>query len=197
MNEAAPQAAEGMSAGAERALAALQYDWGDAYRIGWDDEGGYWACRRDGLGEALTAPDRGALRRMIRADYELKPVARDTAEAAGNTSGLWCAGCGRQVTAASGPDLPAVHTATGLVHGEPEGHLAEPVDREPPLWKAARQITADYRGSFTVDARFGFLRAEWAQPSGPRVTVTAHYEADSEQEMRRLLDGAVARDAAR
>jgi hypothetical protein len=71
MDQAAPQAAD------EQTLAALRWDWGEAYRIGWDAVRGYWARRRDGLGGDITSEDPGSLLAAIRADYSLKPVPRD------------------------------------------------------------------------------------------------------------------------
>ena len=76
MDEAAPQAASGKTAD-EQALAALRWDWGEAYRIGWDAVRGYWAQRRDNLGGDITADDPEALFAAIRADYALKKVPRD------------------------------------------------------------------------------------------------------------------------
>ena len=32
------------------ALEAIRFGWGDAYVIGYDDERGYWAARRDRIG---------------------------------------------------------------------------------------------------------------------------------------------------
>jgi hypothetical protein len=57
-------------------LKALDFDWGEAYIIGY--EGGCWqAGRRDSAGHLLTARDPEQLRAAIRADYELRPVPRD------------------------------------------------------------------------------------------------------------------------
>ena len=72
-----PQAARTASA---VALEALRWDWGDAYEIGCDDDRGWRARRRDGLGVYLTAPDPDALYGVIAADYDLKPVPRDLQE---------------------------------------------------------------------------------------------------------------------
>ncbi len=82
MDEAAPQAAPGTAASA-RALEALTWDWGEAYLIGHDDERGWWASRRDQIGDLLTAAGPDGLRRQIRADYALRPVPR----AGGNDAG--------------------------------------------------------------------------------------------------------------
>jgi hypothetical protein len=62
------------------ALEALRWDWGEAYEIGRDDERGWHARRRDGLG-CLTEADPDGLRAAIRADYALKKVPRDAAGA--------------------------------------------------------------------------------------------------------------------
>ena len=70
-------ASTGMTAAEKDALAALEFDWGEAYLIGRDDEGGWWAGRRDRIGVLLNAPGPEELREAIRADYEFKPVPRD------------------------------------------------------------------------------------------------------------------------
>jgi hypothetical protein len=44
MNEAAPQAA-GTGADEDQQLAALRFNWGEAYRIGWDPVREWWAHR--------------------------------------------------------------------------------------------------------------------------------------------------------
>jgi hypothetical protein len=81
MNEAGPQA-DGVAAAAGRdALEALRWHWGDAYEIGFDDERGWHARRRDGLGGWLTAPDSDDLFGVIAADYALKPVPRSVTPA--------------------------------------------------------------------------------------------------------------------
>jgi hypothetical protein len=75
MSEAAPQAARtGVD---EDVLGALVYNWGEAYRIGWDPARGYWAHRRDDIGGDITADDPDQLWQAIHQDYELKPVPRD------------------------------------------------------------------------------------------------------------------------
>jgi len=74
MDEAAPQAA------GEQELAALQFNWGEAYLIGCDDEHGWWASRRDQIGGLLTEAGPDELRAAIIADYGLKPVPHDFAD---------------------------------------------------------------------------------------------------------------------
>ncbi len=69
-----PQAARTAT---DHALEALRWDWGEAYEIGLDDELGWHARRRDGLGGWLTAPGADELYEAIAADYALKPVPRD------------------------------------------------------------------------------------------------------------------------
>jgi hypothetical protein len=64
-------------AGIEQALEALRFHWGDAYEIGHDDERGWWAKRRDGLGGDLTAAEPDQLHAAIVADYNLNPVSPD------------------------------------------------------------------------------------------------------------------------
>jgi hypothetical protein len=61
----------------EDALDALRFGWGDAYEIGHDEERGYWARRRDGLGGEMTAAGPDRLWEEIRADYTFKAVPRD------------------------------------------------------------------------------------------------------------------------
>jgi hypothetical protein len=53
----------------EGALAALEFDWGEAYLLGCDAERGWWAGRRDRIGAFLTARGPEELREAIRADY--------------------------------------------------------------------------------------------------------------------------------
>jgi hypothetical protein len=78
MNEAEPQPAVKMaSTAAGYELEALRFDWGDAYEIGFDDEHGWHAKRRDGLGAILPAADSDGLYGVIAADYRDRPVARD------------------------------------------------------------------------------------------------------------------------
>lgn len=77
MSEAAPQAAVGQYI--EQELAALQFNWGEAYLIGCDAEHGWWASRRDQVGGLITEAGPDELRAAIIADYDLKPVPRDFA----------------------------------------------------------------------------------------------------------------------
>lgn len=79
MGEGAPQAGE-------RELAALQWNWGEAYLIGCDEEHGWWASRRDQIGGLITEAGPDELRAAIIADYDLKPVPRGgSAVAAGES----------------------------------------------------------------------------------------------------------------
>jgi hypothetical protein len=75
MDEAAPQAASGRTDDQE--LAALQWNWGEAFLIGFDDDHGWWASRRDQIGGLITGDSPDELRAAIIGDYELKPVSRD------------------------------------------------------------------------------------------------------------------------
>lgn len=109
-------------------------------------------------------------------------------------AGLWCRRCGQPVELIGAEAVEegyrrAVHAATGREAG-PDTHLAAPVDHEPPLWKAARELAGEYDGVFTLDARFGFLRADWARV--PPGALAAHFEADGKEQMRLRLDAAVA-----
>ncbi len=107
-------------------------------------------------------------------------------------AGLWCARCGKRVRLAGGEGLPAqlrkaVHAATGLEAGD-NGHLAAPADSEPPLWKSARILAAEFGGAFDIGAWFGFLRADWANlPAG---AIAGHFEADDEEGLRLKLKAA-------
>lgn len=76
MEDAAGRTAASMAAD-EDALSALEFDWGEAYMIGHDEERGWWAARRDRIGSYFTAPGPEELREAIRGDYDLKPVPRD------------------------------------------------------------------------------------------------------------------------
>jgi len=60
----------------QKALEALRWDWDTAYVIGRDDEHGWYAGRRDKIGELITDSDPDALRREIAQNYTLKPVPR-------------------------------------------------------------------------------------------------------------------------
>lgn len=102
----------------------------------------------------------------------------------------WCRWCGQQVSVSGdGPVAKAVHAATGLERGEPDGHAAAPIDFEPQIWADAREIAAVYGGVFTVTARFGKLRADWANlPPG---AWAEHYTADGRDELTRKLDTAL------
>ena len=84
MSEAAPQAAAaGSRTGHNQELAALRYGWGEAYEIGHDEDHGWRARRRDGLGGDITAGDPDELWAAIQADYVHKPVPRDLPVAPG------------------------------------------------------------------------------------------------------------------
>ena len=69
-------------------LAALVFNWGEAYLIGCDDQHGWWASRRDQVGSLLTGASPDELHAAIVADYELKPVPRDLGDLAPGRSGL-------------------------------------------------------------------------------------------------------------
>ena len=70
--EAAPQAAEGMSAEAiEKALNVLRTVWGDEYMFGFDQEHGCcWVIKAGNLGSLLTAPTPEELGKQL-SDGEL------------------------------------------------------------------------------------------------------------------------------
>ena len=69
------------------ALEAVRFGWDTAYLIGYDDERGYWAARRDRIGGLLTAPTPDELRQAITEDYALKPVPREPAARGGRSGG--------------------------------------------------------------------------------------------------------------
>jgi hypothetical protein len=100
--------------------------------------------------------------------------------APGEDAGWWCRRCGQPVELLGGDADPllrrAVHAATGDERGGPEGHLAAPADFEPPLWRAARELRAEFGGVFEVGARFGVLRADWADR--PHGVAVPHYTAE-------------------
>jgi hypothetical protein len=81
------QAEAGRPAREEEALDALRFGWGDAYMIGHDDERGWWAARRDKIGDLLTADAPDALRDAISDDYAVKPVPREPAARGGRDGG--------------------------------------------------------------------------------------------------------------
>lgn len=60
-------------------LEALRFHWDTAYEIDWNEEHGWRARRRDGLGEVLTGADPGDLYAAIGTDYDAKPVPRSYA----------------------------------------------------------------------------------------------------------------------
>jgi len=99
----------------------------------------------------------------------------------GTDEALWCRRCGQPARRDGDADEDplvrrAVHAATGDERGAPDGHLVAPVDFEPPLWRAAREIAAEFRGLFTLTARLGVLRADWADP--PLRVTARHYTAE-------------------
>lgn len=178
---AAPDA--GTLSAEDAALEALRLDYGHVYDIGCGEGDDWHASRRDGKGGRIEERSPDSLRQAMAEDHEFSPVR------------LWCAHCGRRVVFAAGA---AVHAAT-LSQTGPDGHAAGAVASEPPLWRAARQIAADYRGAFTVEASYGNLRATWTREAlralgerGTSVRYTARNSRDPEADLRRQLDEAVA-----
>jgi len=169
------RAAEGLSPDeVKRALEALEPDFGEAFMLGYDEEHGWHAARRDRIGGYLEGDTPGELRTAMAESLAMKPVEH-----------LWCSACGKRVITRGGRP---VHARTGR-ESDLDGHRASPVGTEPPLWKAAREIQADYGRVFTVSARFGVLRADWA---GTGTGTPVHYEAPDEAGMRARLDEALA-----
>jgi hypothetical protein len=68
MGEAASQAAAVRTAEYD-ALEALRLDWGAYFRIGYDDERGWWAARYAKVGGLLTAQGPDELRAAMAEDY--------------------------------------------------------------------------------------------------------------------------------
>jgi hypothetical protein len=64
------------SAASVLALAALEWNWGEAYEVGYTAEHGWHARRRDGLGGLITADGPDDLRRAVLDDYATRPVPR-------------------------------------------------------------------------------------------------------------------------
>ena len=60
-------------------LDVVKHHWDTAYDIRREADGRCRAVRRDGLGEALEAPDPEGLNELIAADYRARPVSRDVA----------------------------------------------------------------------------------------------------------------------
>jgi len=102
----------------------------------------------------------------------------------------WCRWCGKKVLLIGPADLheqyrKAVHAATGFEQGGLDKHNAAPQNYEPPLWRSARILTAEFDGVFDISARFNMLRADWAGGG-----VAEHFIADSEEELRGKLTAA-------
>jgi hypothetical protein len=76
MEHAAGRTAAGRAA-ARLELEAVRFDWGEAYEIELDDEHGWRAKRRDGLGGWLDAADSAGLYKVIADDYAFRPVPRE------------------------------------------------------------------------------------------------------------------------
>lgn len=70
MREAAPQAANGMSADETcQALDALPLLWGHEYKFGFDPEHGWWAIKNGNIGSIITADSPEELNQAL-ADSE-------------------------------------------------------------------------------------------------------------------------------
>jgi hypothetical protein len=105
----------------------------------------------------------------------------------------WCKGCGQPVKRLQGGPLgKVVHAGTGNELGD-GGHLAIPVDENPVLRAEADAVEREFGGVFTVSVRFGFFRADVADPGG---ATYQHWTADTAQDLRRQL-AAVAERAER
>lgn len=60
-------------AGEDQALEALRLGWNDTYEFGLGLDG-YWARRRDGLGDAMISHDPEEVRRQVHEDYGMWPA---------------------------------------------------------------------------------------------------------------------------
>jgi GH24 family phage-related lysozyme (muramidase) len=70
MDQAVPQAAEGMSAtGTSRALDALRLKWDGICTTGYDTETGWWTTRNGQIGSLLTAGEPDELDAAITDEY--------------------------------------------------------------------------------------------------------------------------------
>ena len=64
-----------MAAEMEPDLTDLQFRWGAAYDIGFDEVTGTWSARYQGCPERLTGDTCDELRQAIRADYQERRLA--------------------------------------------------------------------------------------------------------------------------
>lgn len=69
MSEAAPQAAEGLSAEDARLLEVLRLLWDGIYTIGYDAEKGWWAIRDGVAGHLITATDAEELGKALAEEF--------------------------------------------------------------------------------------------------------------------------------
>jgi hypothetical protein len=72
-----PSGEDRRAAANNQALETLRWHWGVAYTIDHDDEHGWRASRRDGIGGLLTAGGPDELRQVISDDYIARPVPRE------------------------------------------------------------------------------------------------------------------------
>ena len=89
----------------------------------------------------------------------------------------------------------SVHADTGLERSGMDRHVAAPQDHEPPMWKAARKLEAEFGGLFGISGAYGFLRADW---EATVISTAVHYEAsgtpaEAEAHMREQLRRACVR----
>jgi hypothetical protein len=100
MNEA-----DALAAGSRAdALAALSFDYDQAYQIELTENGDWRGRRLDGLGGWMTGSSPDELGRQLREDYDLKPVPRPDSPCPG--LGPRCADVAAQETRAA-PDPPS------------------------------------------------------------------------------------------
>jgi hypothetical protein len=69
MDEAAPQAADGLSAEDANLLDVLQMLWDGVYSVGYDAEKGWWASRDGVAGHILIAADAEGLGSALGDDF--------------------------------------------------------------------------------------------------------------------------------
>lgn len=59
------------------ALTGLQFHWGEAYDITYEEHSGTWRARRRDTGDLIEADSSGELRGKIADDYAAKPVPQE------------------------------------------------------------------------------------------------------------------------
>ena len=145
MSEAAPQAAEGMSAEDAKLLGVLQMLWEDVYSVGYDQEHGWWASRDGVIGRILTAGSAEELGRALAEDRGGRAVNSGFSYVRGNTGHSATPLAGSYVTEKTGEpatlvrysDYPVI-AACRVCHGRIRlGQLTQADWQHAPLHAAA------------------------------------------------------------